>query len=981
MHRRTFLALPAAGCLTALAQSRDKSRDAAASDPLRELWDSPPRTFRPHTRWWWPGNAATKEGITWELEQMRSQGMGGVEIMSCWNMYREGNVDYLSPQWLALIKHAILEAKRLEMEVALTLGPGWSFGGPWVPVADRSKVLAPAWVDLNGPAVFDSELPAYTIPPGRSAGPENQEVPKWQAPDADLAIAVVAARLDGNALDGNTLTDLTNRAANNRLKWEVPAGRWRIMAFRLTYTGQQNQSQNYDPAPWVIDHFSRGALGRYLDYIGKPLRQAFGDEYGRTVDSFFCDSFEIHPLPNTLLWSNDTLSSFRKRKGYALAKYLPAIWWDIGEETPYVRYDINEFLHQEALDIFFGMFISWSGGQKVQARIQPHYRFTEELIQGAGVTPRPETEVCTARFETVADPRKATAAGAHFYGRAVVSAEAYTFLHNDRYRTTLEEMKIASDAYFRDGVTQLYNHGYMYTPEKQVSPAKDMPWANRISHVNPWWRYYGEFAAYVSRCCAILRQGQSTCDVLIYSPQATVWSRRALFGSDRRVMPYGNLGKTLVASGYDYDPVNDDVLQNQARIEGDAIIVRDLRYRFLVLPRIETIPVQTYDFARRFALAGGIVVALDCLPSRSTGMADRQRNDARVRAISSEVFAAGKPGVFLPEYKIDDTELSPGEKPWSPTPPFKDGQQKFIAALRSKLAPDFALEANRVSDGLTFIHRRQGERNIYFVTNLQPAASDTPVTFRVSGKVPEFWDARTGAVSPCHVWNEEKNGVRIPLRLAAWESIFVVFHPGDRAHVTQTNCDRLVEASASRVRAAVTKAGGYSVELKSATATRIATARNIAAAPAAWTVPGPWSAWTTDAETKFFSGTREYKTTFDLPAEYAEPDIQLMLDLGQVGSVSEVFCNDKRVGVAWMQPYRLDVTGHLHVGSNNLRVLVTNTPQNYIAGLKDPGEVPEKYAQGATLWRNRDRKIAPPMSGMPGPVRISASRIITMEFA
>jgi hypothetical protein len=29
-------------------------------------------------------------------------------------------------------------------------------------------------------------------------------------------------------------------------------------------------------------------------------------------------------------------------------------------------------------------------------------------------------------------------------------------------------MKIASDAYFRDGVTQLYNHGYFYSPEKQA---------------------------------------------------------------------------------------------------------------------------------------------------------------------------------------------------------------------------------------------------------------------------------------------------------------------------------------------------------------------------------------------------------------------------------------------------------------------------------------------------------------------------------
>jgi len=77
---------------------------------------------------------------------------------------------------------------------------------------------------------------------------------------------------------------------------------------------------------------------------------------------------------------------------------------------------------REGLDIFFRTFIEWSAAQKVQARIQPHYRFSEELIERAGTAPRPETEVCTTCFETIADPRKATSAGAYFYGREIVSA-------------------------------------------------------------------------------------------------------------------------------------------------------------------------------------------------------------------------------------------------------------------------------------------------------------------------------------------------------------------------------------------------------------------------------------------------------------------------------------------------------------------------------------------------------------------------------
>lgn len=63
-----------------------RENGAAFSSLSSELvagWLNPARTYRPHTRWWWPGNAVTKDGIIWELDQMHQQGMGGVEIMSC----------------------------------------------------------------------------------------------------------------------------------------------------------------------------------------------------------------------------------------------------------------------------------------------------------------------------------------------------------------------------------------------------------------------------------------------------------------------------------------------------------------------------------------------------------------------------------------------------------------------------------------------------------------------------------------------------------------------------------------------------------------------------------------------------------------------------------------------------------------------------------------------------------------------------------
>src|SRR5208282_4012382 len=131
------------------------------------------------------------------------------------------------------------------------------------------------------------------------------------------------------------------------------------------------------------------------------LYQALGEQFGKTVDSMFCDSFEIACPPDTVLWSNGLLERFAAYKGYDLRPYLPAIWWDIGELTPKIRYDVNEFLSWLGLDAFFKTLGDWCDDHNTQARIQPHYRFVEEIIQGAGMTSRPETEVTTARFEIV----------------------------------------------------------------------------------------------------------------------------------------------------------------------------------------------------------------------------------------------------------------------------------------------------------------------------------------------------------------------------------------------------------------------------------------------------------------------------------------------------------------------------------------------------------------------------------------------------
>jgi hypothetical protein len=120
-------------CLTLLGASLAPAADLA--------WPEITRDNKPWTRWWWPGSAVDKASLTRQLEQLAAAGIGGVEITPIYGAkgYEERYVEFLSPQWMAMLEHTGREAQRLGLGVDMATGTGWPFGGPWI---DSAHALA-----------------------------------------------------------------------------------------------------------------------------------------------------------------------------------------------------------------------------------------------------------------------------------------------------------------------------------------------------------------------------------------------------------------------------------------------------------------------------------------------------------------------------------------------------------------------------------------------------------------------------------------------------------------------------------------------------------------------------------------------------------------------------------------------------------------------------------------------------------------------
>jgi hypothetical protein len=75
-----------------------------------------------------------------------------------------------------------------------------------------------------------------------------------------------------------------------------------------------------------------------------------------------------------------------------------------------------------------------------------------------------------------------------------------------------------------------------------------------------------------------------------------------------------------------------------------------------------------------------------------------------------------------------------------------------------------------------------------------------------------------------------------------------------------------------------------------------------------------------------FSGTAIYTKTFSLPDNYRGK--RVMLDLGRVSSVADVYVNGAHADTLVWRPYRLDISKLLKPGENEIKILVTNTEAN-----------------------------------------------------
>jgi len=576
--------------------SRDQNLDAFKG------FVTPPTGYSEVPYWWWQGDPLTKERLTWQLDQLRSRGILGLQVNLChakgggggFGMTYPTDPPLFSAAWWELWKWVVAECSKRGMSIGLSdYTLAWPGNKQWV-----DEILADP--DMQGKGLAHKAVPVAGGKALSLEAPEN-------------TVSAVAYPVKDGQLDGAAAVDLRPQLKGRSLSWTAPEGQWQVVlvSYRVN-------SRSIDPMHPLVGktlvekHFQR-------------FEQATPGEGGKGLNWFFQDELMFGIGGN--LWTKRFPDEFQKRKGYDIVPCLPALFTDIGPKTPKVRLDYSDVMVALEEDGYFKPIFDW------------HY--SRGMIYGCdqcsrGKDPREYGDYfrCVRWFTAPGHDTpgvgadlikgKVSSSIAHLYQRPRVWLEGY---HSAGWGFAPSGLMQVTRENFIYGCNLLNLHGLYYTTHGGW-----WEWAPPCYHFRmPYWEHMGTFLRYFDRLSYLLSQGVHRCDVAILYPVAP---GEAGMGANESVQAAFSIGPELFKVGMDYDYMDFESLA-RAKVEDKELRVAGEQYRVLILPAMAAVRWSTLQKALEFHRAGGVVLATGCLPEAS----DRAgRDDAELDAAVKELF-------------------------------------------------------------------------------------------------------------------------------------------------------------------------------------------------------------------------------------------------------------------------------------------------------------------------------------------------------
>lgn len=563
-------------------------------------------------------------------------------------------------------------------------------------------------------------------------------------------LAVPAPVPESAAIDPKSVLDLSRHWQGDRLAWDAPAGAWTILRIGHTTTGKENVAASAAGRGLETDKLNPAATEFHFQLVIARVMADAAAAGAKGPATVTIDSYEAG-MQN---WTADFPGEFRRRAGYDLRGYLPALFGrfvgDAGISERFL-FDFRRVQADMMSEHYYGRMGELARENGLAFYVEGYGPGNFDELRVSGLPDVPMTEFWTRTPWTPNRTVKMVASAAHLYGKPVVGAESFTGeMQTSRWLDYPYSLKTLGDEMFAQGVNKLVFHRYAHQPHPDAVPGMTMgPWGFHFERTNTWFEQSRGWIDYLTRTQFMLQQGTYAADVLYFTGERPP-------DSSQYAIP-------VLPAGFNYDLVNADVLLNRLRVEdGDYVLPEGGRYRLLVLPA--DLKAMTPRLMRRLRdLVGQGGTVLGPKPVYSPTLEGFPASEAEMLRIAGELWDRARTGA-------GKGRVIPGGT--------------IAEALRDMEArPDFEYTGARPDASLSWQHRRLTDGDLFFIASRQRRVEEIVASFRgMAGRQPEIWLPESGDRWTAAVHDRDGDRSVLPLRLEPAESLFVLFRrPVERA--------------------------------------------------------------------------------------------------------------------------------------------------------------------------------------------------------
>jgi hypothetical protein len=707
-----------------------------------------------------------------------------------------------------------------------------------------------------------------------------------------------------------------NLSSDGILTWNVPPGRWIVERCGMSPTLVTNVHAVPEGTGYEVDKMSTEGINAHFDAFMGEIKRRIPAEDRKTWKVIVADSYET----GSQNWTDLFAKKFKLHYGYDPIPYMPVFRGKVvgsADQSDRFLWDVRRFIADKvASEYVLGLKnISRKNGFTLWLENYGHYGFPAEFLQYGGAADEVSGEFWNEGIKGDIENRAASSC-AHIYGKRKVSSESFTTTDN-YFLNYPSNLKPRLDRSFAAGINNILLHVFIHQPYEDKVPGMNAYFGTEFNRKNTWYYDMDDFLKYIKRCSFLLQEGNYAADVAYF------------IGED--VPKVTGIQEPRLPHGYSFDYINGDVIKERLKVHnGDLVLPDGMKYKLLVLPRLETMRPELLKKIMVLIDSGARV--LGSRPFRSPSLENFGNADRDITKMTIELWGDlntrrskfrhyGK-GIIFDGLSIEDT--------------FK----------MLKINPDVR---SNTSDSLLFIHRKSKECEIYFIANQQNRNISVTPEFRVTNKTPELWNAVNGSIRILNNFSKNKDFTAVPIQLAPYESIFVVFRKPFRSieHNSLSNYPKI----------------SRHIDINGKWKVRFEQSKGGPSSPVFFNSLLDWTQSENDS-IKFYSGTAYYTNSFQFSK--LKKGERALLNIGNI-SIAKVKVNGKLIGGVWSAPYKIDITNAVKSGGNHLEIKVVNNWINRIIGDRNKPDAEKITWLHFTSSKVRNQLQS---SGLMGPVRI-----------